>query len=146
MVTKELSEAAVELDVIFERTSEDVLKKIPLKLRNLIKQIKSETYEFKYDENKSLDEQNLKDLTRGLIAIIYQNFICNDSEKASYDKECSKVLQDADDKKKLQYPVDVFGANIDKYEPEQENVKLVQIKKQNIFIRILNKIKKMLGR
>ena len=45
---------------------------------DFINKIASKTYKFDYDQSKSLNEQNLKPETRGLIALVYQDYICND--------------------------------------------------------------------
>ena len=60
MVTKELSEAAVEFNSILEYTSEDLKNKIPKKFLDFLQSIQSKTYKFEYDKTKKLDEQKLK--------------------------------------------------------------------------------------
>ena len=46
MVTKELSEAAVEFNSILEYTSEDLKNKIPKKFLDFLQSIQSKTYKF----------------------------------------------------------------------------------------------------
>lgn len=87
MVTRELSEAAVEFNCILENSSKNIIEKIPTKFLDFMKDIASKTYEFNYDKSKSLNEQNLKPETRGLIALVYQYYICNDEQKKNiYEK------------------------------------------------------------
>ena len=83
MVEKELSEAAVEFNCILNYISEDIKKKIPDKFLNFLKDIQSQTYTFKYDISKKLNEQNLKPITRGLIALVYRDYICDENEKTA---------------------------------------------------------------
>ena len=78
MVTKDLSEAAVEFKSILENCSDDIVNKIPTNFLKFIDKIASKTYKFNYDKTKSLIEQNLKSETRGLIALVYQDYICTD--------------------------------------------------------------------
>lgn len=143
MVSKELSEAAVELDVVFEHSTKELLDKIPLNFRNFIKQIKSKSYEFEYDTSKSLNEQHLKNMTRGLIVLVYRDYICDD--KFEYLKKFNKVLDNKEEEKRLKYPINVFESfesNEDKNEINFENIQMIERKKNNIFREILNKIKK----
>ena len=52
MVTKELSEAAVEFNCILEYTSEELKNKIPQIFLDFLKNIQSQTYKFQYDKTK----------------------------------------------------------------------------------------------
>ena len=76
MISKELSEAAVEINSIFENMSIDLLNKIPKNLQDFFCKIASTTYTFNYDKFKTLKEQNLKPETQGIIALIYSNYLC----------------------------------------------------------------------
>ena len=62
MVTKDLSEAAVEFKSILENCSDDIVNKIPTNFLKFIDKIASKTYKFNYDKTKSLIEQNLKQI------------------------------------------------------------------------------------
>lgn len=84
MEMKELSEAAVEINSIFENMSSEMLNKIPKKLQNFFREIASKTYKFEYDKNKTLEEQSLKLKTKGIIALIYRDYICNQEERKDY--------------------------------------------------------------
>ena len=84
MVTKELSEAAVEFNCILSNASPEIIKKIPKSFINFMKDIASTTYKFDYDKSKKLNEQTLKLETRGLISLVYSDYICNDKEKEEY--------------------------------------------------------------
>lgn len=91
MVTKELSEAAVEVNFILEHSSQNIINKIPKNFINFIKEISSKTYKFNYDSSKSLNEQNIKPETRGLIALIYQDYICDKNQKDEYVIKCKEI-------------------------------------------------------
>lgn len=89
-ISKELSEAAVELCAVFDNSSMDILIKIPDKFIKFINSIASTTYSFKYDKTKTLEEQNLSPKTKGLIALIYRDFLCDEQERIEYMKNISK--------------------------------------------------------
>ena len=142
MVTKELSEAAVEFNRILEYTSEDLKNKIPKKFLDFLQSIQSETYKFEYDKTKKLDEQKLKPKTRGLIALVYQDYICNDTEKEEYIQKSQKIIQQIEENKREKYnPNDIFkDKKIDNDKDTTNAVEIVEYK-ESVIKRIINKIK-----
>ena len=88
MVTKELSEAAVEFNYILDNSSQEIIDKIPQKFIKFMRDIASTTYEFNYDKSKQLNEQDIKPETRGLISLVYQDYICSEDEKKDYILKC----------------------------------------------------------
>ena len=142
MVTKELSEAAVEFNSILEYTSEDLKNKIPKKFLDFLQSIQSETYKFEYDKTKKLDEQKLKPKTRGLIALVYQDYICNDAEKEEYIQKSQKIIKQIEENKREKYnPNDIFKDK--KIENDKDTTNTVEIAeyKKSIIKKIINKIK-----
>ena len=142
MVTKELSEAAVEFNSILEYTSEDLKNKIPKKFLDFLQSIQSKTYKFEYDKTKKLDEQKLKPKTRGLIALVYQDYICNEAEKEEYIQKSQKIIQQIEENKREKYnPNDIFKDK--KIENDRDTTNTVEIVeyKESIIKRIIRKIK-----
>ena len=142
MVTKELSEAAVEFNSILEYTSEDLKNKIPKKFLDFLQSIQSKTYKFEYDKTKKLDEQKLKPKTRGLIALVYQDYICNDTEKEEYIQKSQKLIKQIEESKREKYnPNDIFKDK--KIENDRDTTNTVEIVeyKESIIKRIIRKIK-----
>lgn len=92
MVSKELSEAAVEINSIFDNMTADIISKIPQNVRSFFNKIASENYLFQYDKSKKLDEQELLPRTKGILALIYRDYLCNEDEKQSYIENCNKIL------------------------------------------------------
>lgn len=147
MISRELSEAMTELNEVFNNTSIDVLKKIPKSFLQFVNDNTSETYKFEYDKSKSLKEQNLKPKTKGLIALIYRDFLCEDDERQMYKEKVLKNIQEIELEKHKKYNPDTIfenKKNIDKTKLEQneilEETNLIS-KQDNLFIRLINKIK-----
>ena len=92
MVSKELSEAAVEINSIFENMPIDLLKKIPESFKNFINDIASKDYKFEYNKNRTLNEQKLLPRTKGILALIYRDYLCDEIEKENYNKEYNRIL------------------------------------------------------
>lgn len=142
MVTKELSEAAVEFNCILEYTSEEVKNRIPKKFLDFLQSIQSKTYKFEYDKTKKLDEQKLKPKTRGLIALVYQDYICNETEKEEYIQKSKKIIKQIEESKREKYnPNDIFkDKKIDTVKDTTKTVEIVEYK-ESIIKKIINKIK-----
>ena len=106
---QEINEIAVELNSIFNNMSEDILNKIPLKIRNFLKSNASSTYSFEYDKTKSLNEQNIKDKTRGILALLYRDYICDDAERKEYNNFYTNFLNKKEEERRILYnPNDIF--------------------------------------
>ena len=150
MVSKELSEAAVELNVILENTSPEIVSKIPKKFIAFLKEIASKNYIFKYDNTKSLEEQDIKPKTKGLLALIYKDFLCDTQEKQEYINHISLVTEKIEERKREKYnPDNIFNNRSSNNIPENNNeensieMRIVEFK-EPIFKRIVNKILKFL--
>lgn len=150
MVSKELSEAAVEINVILENTSPEIVSKIPKKFIVFLKGIASKNYIFKYDNTKSLEEQNIKPKTKGLLALIYKDFLCEPQEKQEYINHISLVTEKIEQRKREKYnPDNIFNNRSSNNIPENNNeensieMRIVEFK-EPIFKRIVNKILKFL--
>ena len=111
MVTKELSEAAVEFNCILSNASPEIIKKIPKSFINFMKDIASTTYKFDYDKSKKLNEQTLKLETRGLISLVYSDYICNDKEKEEYINKCQNYLKIKEQEAREKYNPDKLFKN-----------------------------------
>lgn len=146
MVTKELSEAAVEFNSILEHSSKDIIEKIPIKFLDFINKIASKTYKFDYDQSKSLDEQNLKPETRGLIALVYQDYICDDEERNEYIQKSQLFVNQMENLKREKYnPDDIFKNKKNNSESVEDNVltetAIVEYKEKNFIQKLFDKIK-----
>lgn len=146
MINKELSETLTELNEVFNNTSIDVIKRIPKTFLQFIAENVSDTYEFKYDKTKSLKEQNLKPKTKGLIALVYRDFICNNEEKQIYNEKVSNVLKEIELEKREKYNPDNLFKNENKIKEDSEvlnEVNLVEVK-DNFLYKLIKKVKSIL--
>ena len=140
MITKELSESAVEINSIFDNMTTETLKQIPKNFRDFFKKISSKTYSFQYDKSKSLDEQQLLPKTKGILALIYRDYLCDEIEKQKYIENCNKVLKTIEQKKYEMYnPNNIFKS--DNNIQQKEEILPTVYKQENLLIKILNKIK-----
>ena len=140
MITKELSESAVEINAIFDNMNAETLKQIPNNFKDFLKKISSKTYSFQYDKSKKLEEQQLLPKTKGIIALIYRDYLCDEIEKQEYIENCNKVLEKIEQQKYEMYnPNNMF---IEKNNVQQKEEILPTVYKSESLIRkFLNKIK-----
>ena len=87
MVSYELAEASAELNELLKYFPTSYVEKIPFKLRCFFEKIAIKNPTFKIDAYHSLKEQNLKEKTKDLIAILYRNYWCSENERISLDKK-----------------------------------------------------------
>lgn len=148
MVSKELSEAAVELNTILEYTSQDVIDKIPKKFLTFMKEIASTTYQFKYDTSKPLEEQSIKPKTKGLIALIYKDYLCDEQERQEYLNTVSRIMGEIEQEKRELYdPNNIFKNREQETVKEQKAYNFpVTIKEESIFTKIVSFIKRLFGK
>ena len=99
MSVKELKLSAVEINAIFENTPSEILEKIPLGVKDFFKQIASDSYHFEYDKSKRLDEQNLMPKTKGVLALLYRDYISNEKERTEFINCYNSFLEE---KQKIQ--------------------------------------------
>lgn len=140
---KEISEVAVELNSIFDNMSESILNKIPSEIRNYCKENASKTYKFEYEINKPLSEQDIKARTKGIIAVLYRDYISDESEKKEFNNIYRDFINEKEEQKRELYnSQDMFN----KKETDKTNIKekhLDVINEEKSFVKKI--IKKILN-
>ena len=117
---------------------DEEINKIPHEFMTMIEQNRDKEYLFKYDEDKSLDEQSLMRETREILAYIFMNYLGTEEQKQSIENKLKKELIKNEMQKKEKYPVDVFK---NKKTDEVKETQSTQANRQNIFSKITEKIK-----
>lgn len=127
---------------------QDDINKIPNKFMTFLKDNASQSYECDFDYTRPLKELNLKNETRGLIAMICLNYWCETEEKKdSFIEHLNEnEIQYQEELRKKHNIDDIFK----KREPDLKvepitkktdtNRLLIQVKQENIFKRVLNYI------
>ena len=166
MISKNLCNAAAEFNIILKKSSPEIIQKIPKSFLDFLEKIESKSYSFVYDNSKTLGEQNIKPETRGLIAIVYREYLCNEEEKNNYiikyrkhiaKKELElrekydpgkifKTLEDNTSEKNNSTELSPKNELEKKLETSKEDItretSVIEYKKKNIFQKLLYKIKK----
>lgn len=136
--------AYTEVNCLLEYLPQSYIDKLPKKLIELIKKQSDKQYYISIDTNKSLLEQNFSQKTKDLIAVIKYNYWSTDEER----QKLKKIFYENENKYQKELlkkynPDDIFKnkeSKADITENIETNIQIVEYK-ENIFIRIFNKIK-----
>ncbi len=146
MVSIEYSEAIVEVLEILEYSDDSIIEKIPKELIEFWQRNKSTTYKPKLDHDKSINEMDLKEKTKSIIAMIYLNYLCSDEEKDNINS----ILKDNEEKyqqklKEKYNPENIFTKYNQKPKvaenADTSNLAIIE-HKETILKKIINLIKK----
>ena len=135
------SNALCEVDDILKYTSTELVNRIPKSFLQFIKSNKSKTYISKIVPDIDINKQKLLKETEGFISLIYRKYWSSESDKTEFYK-ADKLEYELEEKEKQEkYKIDFKER---KLENTAQNIAVVEYKKSNnIFVRIIQKIKKL---
>ncbi len=141
-MTMERQKAYVELLEVLKRVDQNLINKIPKDLIKFFNDNKSQEYTYTYNDEKTLEEQNLNNITLSLLAMLNLNYWCESEEHkqellAQYKENEEKYQEELREKYN---PDNIFKDKQEKSIPVAENMQMVSYK-ESIFKRIINKIK-----
>lgn len=145
MVTTNYKIAYSEVLEILKHISEEEYNKIPNDMIELFKINANNDNEFVYNPNKTLEEQNVSETARTIIAILFRDYWATETQK---EKIIAKQNYDREKIKEEKYNYNnLFNKNKKETEMQEEiknnEVDIIPYKK-SIFKRIINKIKDIL--
>ncbi len=143
MVSKEYSEALVEVLEILNMLEDEDLKKIPTEIIDFYENYKSLTYNPHIEFNGDISSLNLKDKTKEILAGLYIDYLCDsEEEKQDYMQKLKK--QEAAYEKHLMESYNPDKLFQSSQIPENNSEKSITvIEKENIVKKILNKKKRL---
>lgn len=149
--TNEFSKALVEVEYILKHTDEKLTQNIPQSFFQFINENKDKEYKLTINGDIPLENQDIREDTKNLMAFIYRNYFCNSEEKKEYDKVLNQNQYKYDEELKAKYSYDnLFKNNTTQKEEteEQENVSIqtIEYKSENIFQKIFNIIKNLFSK
>lgn len=138
-------QAYSEIDEFLGLLSEEQRNEIPKKLRDFFKEEKDQEYFKNIDKDIPIKDQNLKEETLAIIALLNLQYWCKDEEEkkrlqeiyAQNEKEYQDILYEKYN------PNDIFkkkeGTTIENNNEIKEKMQMVEYK-DSVFKRIINKI------
>lgn len=148
IVDKNYACAYTEVIEILKYTKREDVNKIPKYKILLYKNFMDKEYEFKVDVNKTIEEQNLSIEAKAILANIFKNYWATDYQKQRIEAKEKYDLEQIEKEKNEKYnPEDLFKNRKKVTDSntvcESEETALIEYKKENFFIKILNKIKSL---
>ena len=149
MVDIQYANAYTEVLEILKNISQEEYNKVPKERINLFEHNANKEYIFNYDSNKTLEEQNVSKTARAIIAILFRDYWATDEQRDRIKTFQNNKKQQIEEENRTKYNTDILKNKtyIDsesKFE-QTENMQLVQYK-ENIFKKILSKIKNIFSR
>ena len=137
--------AYTEVYTILQELNEEEYNKIPPEVIKTIEANRNEEYEYELDDELELKKQPMLPETKAILFNLFRDYLATPEQKAKIIKMQNEERQKNELKKSKMYSTDVFENKKEKKieTPEKEIVQLVKYK-ENIFKKILNKIKSFL--
>ena len=154
MTTLIYKNAYKEVYTILQKLAEEDYNKIPTDIIEVFKYNSNDDYEFNFDSKLELKDQKLLKETRAILYNLYRDYLCKPWQREKIKKWQNEERIKNEKLKKQKYKADIFNkeylneidynfTNIKK----EENTKLSNnqiIKyKENIFVKVLDFIKKI---
>ena len=143
MISESYACAYKEVIEILKYTKEEDVNKIPKYNILLWKTNMKKDHKFKVDTNKSLEEQNLSNEAKAIIANIFKKYWATDYQNKRIEEKERYDLEQAEKEKFEKYnPNELFKKQKESITEEKiEDVSMVEYKEETIFQKLINKIK-----
>ena len=139
--------AYAEVYTILQELNEEEYNKIPPEVIETIEANRNEEYEYELDNELELKDEPMLPETKAILFNLFRDYLATPEQKAKIIRMQNEARQKNELKKQQMYNTDVF-ANRQKEDTVQTKSEKTQIVKykENIFKRILNKIKRFFSR
>lgn len=154
MADIQYANAYTEVLDILKHISKEDYEKIPKSKIKVFEENNNKNYHFTYDENKTLDEQNVSEITKVIIAILFRDYWATKEQRYIIIKKQQEIR---DQKQKELMAKFEQNKNISEKDLKKVNVasdldidyargtNLETYKEENIFKRIISKIREIFG-
>ena len=141
-IPQEYAMAYVEICEVLKRMEEMYYNKIPQYILDKFENLKSNSYKFKYDNNKELKDQKLMPKTKDILAMLFIDYLASENEKQIIKEKQQEYKTQKEKKLQEKYDINELFQKKNRSISKQ-NTYLVEYKKP-LYLRILNKIKNIL--
>ena len=140
MVDIKYANAYTEVLEILKYISIEDYNKIPKSRIELFKINANNNYIFTYNPDKTLDEQNVSKIAKGIIAILFRDYWATDIQREKIMRKQNYDRQKLEEEKRKKYnPDNLFKKKEIKEIQKEKIVALTEFKESNFFKKILNK-------
>lgn len=129
MVSREYADAYSEVLEILKYVSQEDYNKIPKNKIQLFEKNANENYTVVYNPTKTLDEQNISKVAKGIIAILFRDYWATEIQKEKIIAKQNYERQKLENEKAKEYnPDSIFKAH-----KKEANASLVKIEKEKWY-------------
>ena len=132
--------AYTEVYEIIKQLDEEEYNKIPSEVIKAIEENRNTEYEFDLDEDIELKEQELLPETKAILFNLFRDYLSTPEQKEKIIKMQVEERRKNEQNKSEQYNLDIFANKPKNRDIREEHIELIEYK-ENIFKRILNKIR-----
>lgn len=141
IVSEDYRIASTEVLDILKHLPDETVKRIPKKLIEFFENVSISDYEPKIDYSKGLDKIELKTKTKALLAMIYRNYLCSDSEREEVDRALIKNEEEYQQNLREKYnPDKIFEENYEKINKSVEKNTQLMVYKEKWYKKVFKKI------
>lgn len=126
--------ALTEVEEILQNTEEELVAKIPNKIRQFIKENRNQEYMTNIVNDKPLNEQSILPETQSLLALIYRSYWATEEEKKEFAKKDSIELE-----KEVKYSSNIFEEKIVR-EEQKEITDIVPVQEEKWYQKVWKKL------
>lgn len=138
-------DAYKEVYEILKLVPQNDLDKIPKTFITMIEKNMNKEYDFHLDNSIDFfEEQELMEETHTILAYIFLHYWATEEQKQKIEIKFKNDREKAEYEKRKLYDIDVFKNKRQLKQNDEPKIQMVVYNKRNIFIRIINKIKKFL--
>ena len=152
VITQNYKNAFTEVYVILNHLKSEEYEKIPETFLTVIENNRNLDYEYEINEDLDLNTQPMMKETRAILFNVYRDYLSSSEQKAKILKMQNIERQKNEEEKRLQFnPNDIFKKKnvnkdneINKSDKQENCSALVNVKKENFIVKIINRLKKIL--
>ena len=122
--------------------------KIPKSKIKLFEKYRDKQYMFCYDINKTLNEQNVSEITKGILILLFRDYWANEIQREKIIKKQNYDRIKLEEEKREKYnPDSIFKSREIKYtEIPTSNITSMIEYKESVFKRVIDKIKSIFAK
>lgn len=134
--SKEYKCACKEVYIIINNLDEDIRENIPREKIEFYQSNMDKEYNFEYNYDKGVDDQNILYITKCILANLFKDYIASEEDKQQIIQKEQEELRKIEQEKLKKFNPDEIWEN-KRFKEKEESLVLVN-KKLNIFQKIKN--------
>lgn len=132
-----------EVYVILNNMNEKEKSAIPQEFLEMVEAKMNNDYEFQLQENVEFENQTLLRETKAILAYIFLNYWATEDQKTKIEHVFNQDIIEKEEEKGKYNPQELFNNKKEEESIPKEELQIVDYKKENIVVRLINRIKNL---